>query len=1000
MTQLVVESNGVSVALDPRRSYRVGRDPGADIVVSVDGVSRTHAVLRFEGGQWILEDAGSANGTYDGGRRVQRLAVAPGSQVRLGHPEQGVPVAFRAAPASATRAEPGTDPAAHSAPAQGGFSPHPPGQVFPPPGGQGQAPPPAQQPPVGYPGQAAASGPQSVPPPYAPTPGQGDGTGAMPPYQQSAQGGGTGTMPPYQQPAQGDGTGAMPPYQQPAGDGTGGMPPYQQPAQGGIGGMPPYQQPTQVGGTGTMPPYQQPAQGAGAAPPYQQPAQGDGTGGMPPYQQPAQGGGTGTMPPYDQATQFGGPGSMPPAAQGYEADPIGYQPTHGTPPPRAPMPTMSGQYREPTKVRNLGGQQVLRIGRAPENDMVVADLRVSRQHAELRSSGGTYELVDVGSRSGTYVNGQRVERAIIGPNDIIGIGPSTFHLVGDVLTEYTDTGAVNFSAHDLTVTVDKGKVLLDHVSFPLGEKCLVAVIGPSGSGKSTLLRALTGLRPADQGTVSYDGRDLYRDYSELRSRIGLVPQDDILHTQLTVRRALIYAAELRFPDDTRQHERKARVDEVLKELGLDHRRDNKISALSGGQRKRVSVALELLTKPSLLFLDEPTSGLDPGLDKSVMQMLRGLADDGRTVAVVTHSVANLDICDRLLVMAPGGRIAFFGPPKEALPFLGFTDWADVFQAFDDPSIDWGGRYRQSPAHQKYVTADLVQPVAQAGPVSYQPPPKPQSWPEQLSTLIRRYIRSIAADPLFLGITVALPIIMGAVARVIPAGDLTSKIPGSQGGAANLLMILCIGGCLTGAANAVRELVKERPIYQRERAVGLSRSAYLTSKLLVLGVITIGQGIVLTLVAMLGVNMRDKGVVTSPMPELIVAVALLSFTAMTLGLLISAIVKTSEMTMPLLVLTTLVQIVFCGALVHLDGKAVLEEIAWIVPARWAFAAMAGTLDISFLLPHKHGESPDPLWKQQFSTWLLDMGMMVVLTVVLIFLVERMLRRQEPEVMRKR
>jgi ABC-type multidrug transport system ATPase subunit len=360
--------------------------------------------------------------------------------------------------------------------------------------------------------------------------------------------------------------------------------------------------------------------------------------------------------------------------------------------------------------------------------MVITDLRVSRQHAELRSAGGTYEIVDVGSRSGTYVNGQRVERSAIGPDDIIGIGPSTFQLVGDVLTEYMDTGAVSLSAHDLTVTVDKGKVLLDHVSFPLGEKCLVAVIGPSGSGKSTLLRALTGLRPADQGTVSYDGRDLYRDYSELRSRIGLVPQDDILHTQLTVRRALIYAAELRFPDDTRQHERKARVDEVLQELGLDHRRDNRISALSGGQRKRVSVALELLTKPSLLFLDEPTSGLDPGLDKSVMQMLRGLADDGRTVAVVTHSVANLDICDRLLVMAPGGRIAYFGPPREALPFLGFNDWADVFQAFDNPEIDWGSRYLQSPLHKKYVQDELVQPVAQTGPVNFEPPPKPQSWP--------------------------------------------------------------------------------------------------------------------------------------------------------------------------------------------------------------------------------------------------------------------------------
>ncbi|MCO5989557.1 ATP-binding cassette domain-containing protein [Actinoallomurus spadix] len=631
--------------------------------------------------------------------------------------------------------------------------------------------------------------------------------------------------------------------------------------------------------------------------------------------------------------------------------------------------------------------------------MVIADLRVSRQHAELRSTGGTYEIVDLGSRSGTYVNGRQVQRAPIGPQDIIGIGPSTFHLVDDVLMEYVDAGAVRLSAHDLTVTVDKGKVLLDHVTFPLGEKCLVAVIGPSGSGKSTLLRALTGLRPADQGMVSYDGRDLYRDYAELRSRIGLVPQDDILHTQLTVRRALLYAAELRFPDDTRQSERKARVDEVLKELSLDHRRDNKVSALSGGQRKRVSVALELLTKPSLLFLDEPTSGLDPGLDKSVMQMLRGLADDGRTVAVVTHSVANLDICDRLLVMAPGGRIAYFGPPKEALPFLGFDDWADVFQAFDDQSIDWGGRYLHSAEHQRYVQAELVQPAApQTGPVaSYQPPPKPQKWPEQLSTLIRRYVRGIAADPMFLGITVLLPIIMGLLARVVPTGDLLAR-PGTNGQAANLLLILCIGGCLTGAANAVRELVKERPIYQRERAVGLSRSAYLASKLLVLGLITIGQGIVLTLVAMLGVKTHDKGVITTPLTELVLAIALLSFTAMALGLLISALVKTSEMTMPLLVMSTLVQVVFCGALVHLDGKPVLEQLSWLVPARWALAAMAGTLDAGQLIPHRD-TPPDPLWKQDLATWSLDMGVMLLQVVVLSFLVARMLRRQEPEVMRK-
>ena len=208
-------------------------------------------------------------------------------------------------------------------------------------------------------------------------------------------------------------------------------------------------------------------------------------------------------------------------------------------------------------------------------------------------------------------------------------------------------------------------MLLDHVTFPLGERCLLGVIGPSGAGKSTLLGALTGIAPATGGNVLYDGRDLYKSYAELRHRIGLVPQENILHTQLTVRRALEFAAQLRFPRDTSKQERKRRIDEVLGELALTAHADTRTSALSGGQQKRVNVALELLTKPSLLFLDEPTSGLDPGLDKSVMEQMAKLAHDGRTVIVVTHSVANLNLCDRLLVLVPGGKIASSARPPTA-----------------------------------------------------------------------------------------------------------------------------------------------------------------------------------------------------------------------------------------------------------------------------------------------------------------------------------------------
>ena len=229
---------------------------------------------------------------------------------------------------------------------------------------------------------------------------------------------------------------------------------------------------------------------------------------------------------------------------------------------------LPGVDRHPTMLIRLPAQ-ALCIGRAPDNDVVLPDLEVSRHHAELRKlPAGDYEIVDLGSHNGTYVNGIRVSSQRLTERDIVSIGHSTFRLKDGELRQFVDEGDVTFTAQDLVVRVTGGKVLLDHVTFPIPEKCLVGVIGPSGAGKSTLLGALTGMRPANSGTVLYDNRDLYRHYAELRHRIGLVPQENILHTQLTARRALQYSAELRFPTDTRRAERDTRIDEVMEELGL------------------------------------------------------------------------------------------------------------------------------------------------------------------------------------------------------------------------------------------------------------------------------------------------------------------------------------------------------------------------------------------------------------------------------------------------
>ncbi|MFH8370691.1 FHA domain-containing protein [Streptomyces sp. NPDC018031] len=700
-------------------------------------------------------------------------------------------------------------------------------------------------------------------------------------------------------------------------------------------------------------------------------------------------------------------GFVPQQAGAPQEDPARQAP--GTAPSAHPAPAQGD--RSPTTFHHLAVGRVMRIGRALENELVVSDLQVSRNHAEFRAlPDGRFEIVDLGSHNGTYVNGQPVRQQVIGPNDIVGVGHSTFRLVGDRLEEFVDTGEVSFSARHLTVTVDGGKQILKDVSFGVPEKSLVAVIGPSGSGKSTLLKALTGYRPANQGDVLYDNRNLYKQFAELRQRIGLVPQDDILHKELTVRTALKYAAKLRFPGDTAEAERTARIDEVLRELKLDIHADKKVTSLSGGQRKRVSVALELLTKPSLIFLDEPTSGLDPGMDRDVMQLLRGLADDGRTVLVVTHSVAELALCDKLLVMAPGGSVAYFGPPEEALNFFGYETWADVFSAFENyRDYDWAGRWRGS-EHYRLYAADLDAVAPQS--VHVQPPParvhKPQSWGSQLFTLIRRYVSVIASDRGFLALMLILPAVLGGVSVVIPSDFGLQMAPKGQFNqdAGTIMLILVVGMCFSGAANSVRELIKERVIYERERAVGLSRSAYLMSKVIVLGVITAFQGVIICAIGFSVRELPEEGLILPPAAELCLAIIAIGFTSMMIGLVISALVKTAEKTMPLLVMFAIVQVVFTGILFKIYGSPGIEQFAWLMPARWAVGAAAATLDFGpgpghVMAPwdRKKPDDLDPLWEHATGQWAIDMFVLIALGVACGFAVARLLRRHEPEVMRK-
>lgn len=311
-----------------------------------------------------------------------------------------------------------------------------------------------------------------------------------------------------------------------------------------------------------------------------------------------------------------------------------------------------------------------------------------------------------------------------------------------------------FSARHLETTTKAGAHLIDDLSITVPAGTLVAVIGPSGAGKSTLLGALTGLRPATRGKVTWNGRNLYTEYAQLRFVVGLVPQENTLHRQLTVRRPLQFAARLRPPPDTSIAERDDRVNRVVAEVSLTKQIDQRIGSLSDGQRKRTSIALGLLTAPQLIFLDV-----------QVMRSLRSLADAGRVVVVVTNGVLALDECDRILVLARGGREAFFGPPADVLPFFGVDDYPAAFAALEDQT--WVRRYAQLPARQAYGggtgLADVPVPAADS------PPPPREAPLRQFWTLIRRNAAVVAADRLFVALLVGLPMVLALMAHALPGG---------------------------------------------------------------------------------------------------------------------------------------------------------------------------------------------------------------------------------------
>ena len=613
----------------------------------------------------------------------------------------------------------------------------------------------------------------------------------------------------------------------------------------------------------------------------------------------------------------------------------------------------------------------LSIGRAPDNDLHLDGLQISNHHARLHNSGGQVIIEDTGSTNGVYVNGVRITgRRPVQNRDIVQIGP--FVLQADPqrgIAVFDTRSKTRIDVIDITKEVQNrsggGKIkLLDDVDLTILPNEFVGLLGPSGAGKSTLMDALNGMRPATAGHVLINNLDLYQHLDSIKQSIGYVPQDDIIHRELTVYRTLYYVARLRLSRDVSTQEIDQIVNEVMDVTGLSERRDVPVGQLSGGQRKRVSIAVELITKPSVIFLDEPTSGLDPATEEKIMKLFRQIAESGRTVILTTHAMENVKLFDKIVVMMRG-KLVWYGPPKEALAHIKADSFKDLYDKLEAPieervakmgvlppnatkeqkaafkrqkeqiseevAEEWKRHFMQTQQYQRFVAQPLRDLANRRDGQTVAPTKRRPTVTDALrqwGTLARRYMEVLGRDRFNL-------LILFGQAPIV--AFLTYLVVGHDSPRDFIFFVLSLVAVWFGTSVAAREIIRERAVYNRERMVNLGLLPYVGSKLFVLSMIVGAQCIMLwgTLKLLHLAGLMEMPGYLGGIPQLLIMI-MTGVVGIALGLFVSAIVKTSEMATSLVPLILIPQILFSG-LVGVP-KGLSKAVGLAMPATWAFDEM--------------------------------------------------------------
>lgn len=500
------------------------------------------------------------------------------------------------------------------------------------------------------------------------------------------------------------------------------------------------------------------------------------------------------------------------------------------------------------------------------------------------------------------------------------------------------------------------------------------------------MNCISGVSRPTSGSVYVNGNNLLKNYSALKNIIGYVPQDDIVFNDLTLIDMLRYSADLRMPDDSSYKEKMNRIDEVLDIVELSNKKDVVIRNLSGGQRKRASIAVELLADPKLFFLDEPTSGLDPGTERSLMKTLRNMANNGKTIILVTHNTLNLHLCDKIVFFGVGGKLCFSGKPADSLKFFEVNDFVDIYSLLNAHTDEWYEKFNNSSYKEEVIVSEEKEEIKQKGK-------NKKSFTKQFITLSKRYLKTIINDKqqlfllLFQGPFIAYAITVLVDEKLFENYEFTRMM---------LFNITC-SGIWVGLLNSIQLVCKEKVILKREYMADLKLTAYLGSKIWIQCVICLIQSI-----AFIGVftkfvyGVPKEGIVSGWFFEMVLVFFLTVVSASAMGLLVSVFSKNSSTAVNFAPILLIPQLVFSGSIISLNGIA--DKISNFILCRWSMQAFGTINDLNSLtdviqeIYPSYVREPDPYYTFTSTHFYNVIGVILLMTGVLLVLSYIFLKRQ--------